>query len=189
MALAPFSSVDPSALAWTRTQESPATFSLHAGDAEIAVLTWAHAHGSLASARTAGASWTLKRAGFLQPTVLVREPDRAGPIARLSAHVAHHEINLGQGPGYRLRRARYLVPAWRLTTDGGQELLHIEPVREGRALRGGAVVVSGKAGPETLLLVVLSWYFVVLSWFEDEAVETLAPFEGPDPPVARGRSG
>ena len=60
-------------------------------------------------------------------------------------------------------------------------------VAERRSLQAGAVVVSAPAGgPATLLLVVLTWYFVVLSWFEDEAIEALAPFEGPDPPLSRG---
>jgi len=51
---------------------------------------------------------------------------------------------------------------------------------------GAVVVTPGTAGEATLLLVVLTWYFVVLSWFEDEAIEALTPLEGAYPPVARG---
>jgi hypothetical protein len=90
------------------------------------------------------------------------------------------------GRSYRFHRVGFLVPAWQVTSRDGKEVLHVEPVREGRHLRGGAVVVAPEATdlPELLLLSVLSWYFIVLAWFEDEAVETLAPFEGPDAPSA-----
>jgi len=188
MALVPFGSVDPSELRWIRTAESPAAFSLQAADAEVATLTWNQPGGSLATARTAETTWTLKRAGFLQPSIVVREAGAAEPVARLTAHLARHEISVRGAPAYRLRHVSHLVPSWRLTTDRGEELLHIEPVPERRTLEAGAVVVSPVPGsPPTLLLVVLSWYFVVLTWFEDEAIEALAAFEGPDPPIARGR--
>ena len=185
----PLSSVDRSTLRWIRTRESPAAFSLRAGEGEgeVATLSWDRAGGSLATAVTAEQTWTLKRAGFLQPTILVRTPGTPAPVARLTAHLARHEISVGEDPPYRLRHISHLVPAWRLTTGRGEEVLHIEPVPERRSLQGGAVVVSPTAPvPSTLLLVVLSWYFVVLSWFEDEAIEALAPYEGPDPPLARG---
>ena len=187
MALVELGSVDATTLRWLRTQEHPAAYSLRAGESEVATLTWARPGGSLATARTAGASWTLKRAGFLQPTILVRQEGAAEPVARLSAHLTRHEIAIGQEPAYRLRHVSHLVPAWRLTTARGEEVLHVEPVAERRSLAAGAVVVPPSAvGPSTLLLVVLTWYFIVLSWFEDEAIEALAPFEGPDPPLARG---
>jgi len=187
VALVPFGSVDPSALRWIRTRERPAAYSLRAGDGEIATLTWERPGGSLATAATFEGSWTLKRSGFLQPTILVRQEGKQDPIARLSAHLARHEIAIGGGPAFRLRHVSHLVPSWRVTTDRGDELLHVEPVAERHALEAGAVVVLSPAGgAATLLLIVLTWYFVVLSWFEDEAIETLAPFEGPDPPIGRG---
>jgi hypothetical protein len=186
----PFAAVDAAALRWVRIQESPASFSLRAEDQELATLTWERPGGSLATARTAETTWTLKRAGFLQPTILVREGARPEPVAQLSAHLARHEITVGRGPGYRLRHATHLLPSWRLTSPQGEEILHVEPVPEHRRLEGGAVVVSSRSGgTPTLLLIVLTWYFVVLSWFEDEAIEALAPYEGPDPPIGRGSSG
>ena len=186
MDLVPIESVDPSALRWLRTQESPAAFSLRAGDRELASLRWARPGGSLATAATAGAIWTLKRAGFLQPTILVRQNGVAEPVARLSAHLTRHEISVGGSPAYRLRHLTHLLPSWRLTDAAGREVLHIEPVPEKRAIEAGAVVVAPDAwGPAVLLLAVLAWYFVVLSWFEDEAIEALAPYEGPDAPLPR----
>jgi len=187
VALVPFASVDTSALRWIRTRDKPIAFSLRAGDAEVATLSWERVGGSLAVATAQHGSWTLKRAGFLQPTVLVRSAGSSEPVARLSAHLSRHEVNLAGGPSFRLRHVSHIVPSWRLSTDRGVEVLHVEPVAEHRQLAAGAVVVTpGSAGDATLLLVVLTWYFVVLSWFEDEAIEALTPLEGSYPPVARG---
>lgn len=184
MALSPFASVDRTALRWLRTGERPAEFTLLSGDAPVATLAWKHRSGSMATATTAGAVWTMKRAGFLAPTIAVREEGKPVPVAQLLAHLRRHDIRIRNGPSYTLHHVSHLTPSWRVAAGTGEEVLHIEPVAEHGALRGGAVVVSSRAdAPETLLLVLLSWYFVVLAWFEDELVEALAPFEGPDAPV------
>jgi len=185
--LVPFASLDRSTLRWIRTAETPAEYTLLAGDAPVAVLTWARHGGSRAAARTSEGEWTLKRNGYLVSHLTVRRAGEDAPIARLSLRFGHHEIEVGGGGVYWLRRASLLVPAWKLTGAGDREYAHIEPVPEGRHLGGGAVLTSGSApARELLLLLVLSWYLIVLAWFEDETVETLAPFEGPDAPMRSG---
>ena len=186
MALSPFSSVDRSTLRWLRTAENPAEFTLSAGESAVATLRWKQRGGSLASAETSVGVWTLKRGGFLNPHVTLRSDGSEQVRARLTAHLNHHELALDNGRLYRFRRAGMLVPAWKVTTSQGTEELHIEPVRDGRKLEAGAVLAAPTAVdlPELLLLVVLSWYFIVLAWFEDEA---LTPLEGPDTPVPPGR--
>jgi hypothetical protein len=177
--LAAFSSVDRSALRWLRTAESPPEFRLLSGDTTIATLSWAARGGSRAKGTTKEAIWTFKRSGFLAPSIQVRLEGHDAPVARLLAHFRHHEIRIGAGPSFRLGHVSHLLPAWRLTTDAGEEVLHLEPVAERGALQGGAVVVSSQRdAPETLLLVVLSWYFIVLVWFEDEVVEAFTALEG-----------
>jgi hypothetical protein len=172
MDLAPFASVDRSTLRWLRTQESPAEFTLSAGEAPVARLRWLQAGGSLATAETAEGSWTLKRGGFLNPHITLRKPGGGENLARLTAHLSHHEIQIARGASYRFHRAGLLVPAWKVTTEEGGEVLHIEPGREGRKLEGGAVVAASTAVdlPDLLLLAVIGWYFIVLAWFEDEAL-------------------
>jgi hypothetical protein len=179
VALTPFADVDRSTLRWLRTSERPMQFVLEAGEARLLELNWSAASGSLATAVSAGTSWTLKRGGFLSPHVSVRRADGPATIARISAHLNHHQIDLADGTSYRLHRAGFLVPAWIVSRSNGEELLHIEPVREGRKLEGGAALASpaGVGSPDLLLLVVASWYFIVLAWFEDEAV---VPLEGRD---------
>jgi hypothetical protein len=177
MALVPFASVDRSALRWQRTAETPMEFTLSSGDAPVARVRWAHVGGSLASAELSGETWTLKRGGFLNPNITARAADGT-TVARLTVHLSHHTIELPGGAAYRFHRAGVLLPAWKVTGDDGQEVLHLEPVREGRRLEGGAVIAPPYATdrPELLLLIVVAWYFIVLAWFEDEA---LVPLEGP----------
>ncbi len=192
MAFVPFGSVDRSALRWLRTGETPMDFELRSGPSRIARLRWSGPGGSLATAESAAGTWTLKRGGFLNPHVTVRGAAGPEPLARLSVHLSYHRIEIAAGPAYRFHRAGVLVPAWEITTDDRREILHIEPVREGRRLAAGAALAPAGAQslPELLLLVVLSWYFIVLAWFEDEA---LVPFEGsevpggPSPPATAPR--
>lgn len=185
MKLVPFSDVDRSAMRWLRTGDQPDGFALLSGDQTVLTLEWKERGSSVAVARSSTEEWTLKRGGFLNPHIVVR--NRRGDVARLSVHFNYHQIDLVGGRSYRFHRAGVLVPAWAVSSGDRTERLHLEPVREGRRLTGGAVVVPADAvnDPDLLLLTVLSWYFIVLVWFEDEAVETLAPFEGWDAPASR----
>jgi hypothetical protein len=182
MGFASFDSVDVTSLRWLRRSESPLEFELLAGDQSLATLTWKGGAGSLTTARAAAGTWTLKRTGFLNPRVDVRVEGAPATVARLSVHWNYHRIDVTGGPSYRFHRAGILLPAWQITEESGREVLHIEPVREGRKLVGGAVVASSRAPPAAFsLLAVVSWYFIVLAWFEDEA---LVPLEGADVPRA-----
>lgn len=181
--MAPFSSVDRSTFRWLRTRDHPTAFSLLSGETSVATLEWVEKGRSLATLHSASGEWSLKRGGFLNPHITVRSAGAS--VAHLSVHFTQHLIDLAGGGSYRFHRAGMLVPAWQVTTPAGKEVLHVEPVREGRHLSAGAVLVAPDAvdAPDLLLLVALTWYFIVLAWFEDETVETLAPFEGPDAPA------
>lgn len=197
MPLAAFSSVDPSVLRWLRDEENPMAFTLTSGETAIAKLHWARHGGSLASAETSTGTWTLKRGGFLNPHVTVRLTGEESDIARISAHLSSHRIQVRGGATYRFHRAGFLVPAWTISTEDGREILHIEPVRQGRKLEGGAVLSTpeGIRLPDLLLLAVAGWYFIVLAWFEDEALvplegaEYTAPTGGGTAPVSGGSRG
>ena len=185
MDLVPFAAANSTAFRWLRSREDPLEFDLLAEDRPLANVLWKSGSRSVTTARTATGTWTLKRSGFLNPRVTIRPMDTAQDAARISVHLNYHRIDVTGGVSYRFHRAGVLLPAWQVSTDAGEEILHIEPVREGRKLVGGAVVTSAAAmqRPELPLLVLISWYFIVLAWFEDEA---LVPLEGPDAPLARG---
>ena len=185
MTLVPFTAVDRSALRWLRTGEEPIEFTLSAEDRPLAVIHWEKRSGSLAGVDTADSNWTVKRAGFLNPHIVLRRAGSADEVARMTVHWNYHRIEIAGGTAYRFHRAGVLVPAWQVTTEAGVELVHLEPAREGRKLEGGAVLVSpaGANLADLPALLALAWYFVVLVWFEDEA---LLPLEGPpDPRVPR----
>ncbi|MGI0129302.1 MAG: hypothetical protein ACREEC_04005, partial [Thermoplasmata archaeon] len=162
MALVAFAAVDPTSLRWLRRGASPLEFDLLAGDQPVATLIWKSGTGSLATARTASGSWTLKRTGFLNPRVTVRAEGTTTDVAHLSVHWNYHRIEIRGRPPYRFHRAGVLVPAWQVTQEGGAEVLHVEPVREGRKLVGGAVIAAAdaKALGELPLLLVVSWHFI-----------------------------
>lgn len=190
MPLVPIASVDSSALRWLRTGEKTPEYTLLAGDSPIAIVRWARRHGARATAETAEGSWTLGRTGFLVPRLTVRREGSEAAIAQLTNRLGHHDIEIGGGGAYRIRRAGLLLPAWKVTDRDGGERLHIEAAAEGLRLEGGAVVTSGATPPgELLLLAVLGWYLIVLLWIEDEALEALVPFEGPDAPRRLGAGG
>lgn len=172
MAFTPLASVDREALRWLRPDPASLEFQLLSGSTRLGTLAWSKPHGSLAVARVAEREFSIKRVGFLNPHVTVRAPGDTKDLARLSGHLGHHRIELVGGSSYDLRRAGLLVPAWQLSAADGTEQLHLEPVREGHRLDGGTIQVSAPARdrPELPLLLVLTWYFIVLSWREDEAV-------------------
>jgi hypothetical protein len=179
MEFPPISGLDLTTLRWLRSGDRPLEFRLSAGDVPVVQMRWEREASSTATAMSGAGTWTLHRGGFLNPHIVARTAGAAEPIGRLSVHLQHHSIEIPGGATYRFRRAGILLPAWTVSDASGQQVLHIEPVREGRQLAGGAVVAAATAGglPEFRLLLSLSWYFIALAWFEDEA---LVPFEDRD---------
>jgi len=167
---------------------------LYSGDQAVAEVTWATAKGSRARAMIAEGSWTLKRAGFLLPHLTLRVEGASNDAAQITVHADiradlarseitagrfgdnYHRVDFVSGAKFRFSRTGVQTPAWKVRTDAGVEVAHIEPLREGRKLTSAAVIVSpeGSAHPELLAVLVFTWYFIVLAWFEDEI---LAPLE------------
>jgi len=171
MALAPFDSVDLTALRWMRDDSGGNSFSLKSGDTTIATLVWNKPRGSLATAVTTEGRWTLKRTGFVRTHLTARPEGSTTDVARLVSALADHRIEIANGPIYDMKHTSRLVPAWSIRPDGTDtEIVSIESVREGRKLDGAIyeVEVDPKTLPDLPMLLLLSWYFIVLEWFEDE---------------------
>jgi hypothetical protein len=164
--------VDVGALRWTPVADSPRSFELRAGDALLARLDFPHSAGSLGHATTASGTYSLKRGGFLVPHVTIRTNPEGPDLARLTAHFGTALLDVDGKNTYRLHRAGLLVPAWQVTDFAATPLVDIEPVADGRRLAGGLATVSavGRGSPDLLLILVVAWYFILLTWFEDEAV-------------------
>jgi len=170
-ALAPFASVDPTAMRWIRPAADQHVYELRAGDVLLARLAWDGRAGSLAHASLAGGDCTVKRGGFLQPHVTFRDASGRDQ-ARLTMHLAHGTIVLAGGRTFLFRRAGLLVPAWQISEPSGRLLVHIEPVADRARLQGGIVQVEPNFVSDVALpwIVVMGWYFIHLAWFEDEAL-------------------
>ncbi len=171
---------DRGSLRWIRTGDRPFASELRSGRGLLAAVQWAKGEGSLARADAAGVHWTLKRAGFLDPSVSVRVEGTPNPVAVLRGQGLHHTIRTRQGT-YRFGRSGLLVPAWEVGGSNGGWALHLEPVRTGRRLEGAILEVGSSPveSGELTLLAALAWYFIVLAWFEDEAIgEWTDHFEG-----------
>ena len=172
MSFVPLAAGKEAELRWVRSAPAKNEFDLLAGDDRLAQLRWSKTAGSLATVEASGTSWTVKRGGFLNPHVTLRAAGGSTDLARVTIHWNQHRIEVpGQG-AFPFRRAGLLVPAWEVLGPGSARLAHIEPVREARKLVGGTVEIAPNQLPATtvLLLVVLAWYFIVLAWFEDEAL-------------------
>jgi hypothetical protein len=180
-----FGSIDATSLRWLRQSETPLQFDLRSGDDLIARLKWSDGSRTLARFQTSEGTWTLKRVGFLNPRVTMRVEESVENAALLTVHLNYHSIAISKDGVYRFHRAGVLVPAWKVTQEPGGEVLHVEPVRDGRKLSAGAVISSAVAVhlPGFQLVVGLSWYFIVLAWFEDEAIASL---EDTDLPTSAG---
>jgi hypothetical protein len=180
--LVPLANVDPSGMRWLRSAEDATLFTLLAGEDAVATVQWEKGNGAHANAAAAGATWTVRRVGLLTTQLTLRAGGASTDLAKMTLHVGvhrgenYHLVKFVDGATYRLHRAGVQTPAWTVTTEAGAEWIHIEPVRDGRRLVSGAVVVDGAArtSPDLLALLVLSWFFIVLVWFEDES---LLPFE------------
>jgi hypothetical protein len=188
VALVPLSSVDGSPLRWLRTGDSPPSFTLSAETQAVAELRFAKTSGSLARASASEGDWTLKRSGFLLSHLTLRVEGAPSDTARITLHADiradilgeaitagrigdnYHRIDFTDGAKFRFSRSGVQTPSWKVRTEAGVEVAHIEPVREGRRLTSGAVVVSpeGIAEPKLVSVLVFAWYFIVLAWFEDE---------------------
>jgi hypothetical protein len=165
------SEADMDDLKWTRTGE-PHTYQLSSGADPVATLHWERPAETHATAEAEGVRWTLKRSGFLSPTVSLRDTATGKDLALLHVHLNSSLLQVAGGGTYRWTRTGFWIPAWEFQDSGGKELVDFEPVREGARLDGGLLDVSpaGRTEPNLLLMLVLGWYFIVQSWIEDEAV-------------------
>lgn len=184
----PFSFIDASALSWLPVAGSEGVFELRASGQLVGRLSRVRHAGSLARGETAGGEWTFKRVGFLHPRVTVRSGTESGPVGEMDIHWRRTTVSVGGSTRYTFQRAGLAVPAWQYLDAAGRVLVHIEPVREGRALAGGSVTVRPEArrAKDLALLLLLAWYYILQEWFEDEAIvageAVLQTSAGPSPP-------
>jgi hypothetical protein len=139
-------------------------YELVSGTDVVGGLRWESMFGSLATAETADAAWTFKRAGFMSPRVTVRVPGSDSDLAVL--RVGLKGDGLLHGPerrNYQWQRTSFWRSEWAFATETGRLLVGFDP--DFSLLKHAATV---KLEPEALqvpdlpLLVTLGWYLMLL---------------------------
>jgi len=139
---------------------------LYSGEAEIASLSWASRHGSLATGLAQGKSWTFKRAGFLRPRVTVRDTGSSIDAAVLTlGWRPDGTVTFSDGEAFHLKRSGVLHPKWSISDTKGRELLMLVPKMGLRRVE--CEVAVEKEVPRTLLLATLGWYVILLTSHAD----------------------
>lgn len=151
-------------LRWTRPSMLARQYELVSGDDIVGLLRWEEMFGSLATAETADATWTFKRAGFLSPRVTVREPGSEADVAVLRVGLKGDGLLHGpQRRTYQWQRTSFWAPEFAFATETGRQLIGFDP--DFSLLKHAATV---KLEPEALgvadlpLLVTLGWYLMLL---------------------------
>lgn len=161
-----------SSIEWRQPGAFCRTYELRGGDSLLATLHFVKMLGSLAEGEVHDTKWTFKRSGFLSPKATAR-------IAGSEADLIHYEPNWsGQKGIFRLpggevldfRSANFWCSEWTLTDAHGQQVLryHTKGV-----LHSGAdldVNPAARERPDLPLLILFTWYVLVLHREDSAAV-------------------
>jgi len=160
-------------LVWSQPKMSKREFELHDGADLVATLKWHRSSGSLATGVAFASSWTLKRAGFLRPRVVVRNVDSAENMAQFEAGWAGGgRLFLSNGHGYFWRQRSFWRNEWAFEDEQGRVVVQFraDVFILKRTVQLTVVDVNGD-GPYGSLLAVLGLYLMVLS--HDDSLATL----------------
>ncbi|MCS7044262.1 MAG: hypothetical protein N2036_15920 [Bryobacteraceae bacterium] len=156
-------------LAWKQGAAQQRHYELRAGEETIAELDFLKTFGTLARGRTAERSWTFKRAGFLSPIVTARVEGAAEDCALYHPNfsASQGQLRLASGENYEFRLAGVWSRQAALVDGARREVFRLH--LKGDAALGATVEVRLPETPEIGLLLLLTWYVLVLQ-LQDEAL-------------------
>jgi hypothetical protein len=157
-------------LEWREPKATVQHYELHAGKELCGTLDFRSAWGTLATAETAGGTWTFKRVGFLNPRVTVRA---AGSDRDLAVYQPRFwgdgELALADGAAFQWRAVNFWSTRWSFLDGASRPLVTFRSGVEGQSLkdifRTQATVEidpAASAHPRLPLLVALGWYLILL---------------------------
>lgn len=154
-------------LAWKQVPAQPRSYELRSGDDVLAGLEFLKIFGTLARGRTAEQSWTFKRAGFLSPIVTARVEGGTQECAVFHPDFSgsHGQIRLAGGENFEFRLAGVWSRHALLVDDSRREVFRIH--LKGDAALGATVEVRLPETPALALLLLLTWYVLVLQMQEE----------------------
>jgi hypothetical protein len=160
-----------SELGWVQPRVMVRDYELYADDEVVATLKFATPFGSLARAETSGGCWSLKRVGFFNPRVTVREAGNEIDLAvyRRRWTGTEGELEFTDGRVYRWQIANFWSTRFEVTEWDGTVLVEYRSGSKERKvtniLKTQAIVsvsLHGRAAPDIGLLVLIGWYLIVL---------------------------
>ena len=154
-------------LVWAPSSSSARRFDLRAGEQAVASLTFDKDVGSLATGRGPGGVWTLKRAGFLQPRVTVREAGSEYDVAVFRpTWTGSGDVEFRTGTRVHWRPFGFWNSEWAFV-QGTERLVTFHWLPDTAALDARVeFTVAAMAMPEFPVLMLLGWYLRVLAFLE-----------------------
>lgn len=158
----------PGQLVWKQGPAQPRHYELRAGDEVIAELDFLKAFGTLARGRAGGQAWTFKRSGFLAPVVTARVEGAADDCAEYHPNFSSSQgqLRLASGASYGFRLAGVWSHQAVLVDSDRREVFRMH--LKGDASLGAAVEVRLPETPEIALLLLLTWYVLVLQMQDEQ---------------------
>lgn len=166
-----------STMEWKGSEVSEPCYELWAGGDLIATLTFGAPSKEIATVETAEGRWTLQQAGFLRPSIMIREEASDLDLAVFHAgFLGRGRLRFTSGVTFHWRSVSTDDSTWEFRGDGGEGLvsLKLEPDTEQRpgshlAQAHVDVTAAGHSNPRVPLLASLGWYLILLSREEQDA--------------------
>ncbi|MGB9611108.1 MAG: hypothetical protein ACPL7M_09055 [Bryobacteraceae bacterium] len=154
-------------LAWKQSPAQPRHYELRAGEDTVAELEFLKTFGTLARGRTPQQSWTFKRTGFLSPiaTARVEGAGQDAAVFHPDFSGTHGQIRLASGEIFEFRLAGVWSRQALLVDDSRREVFRMH--LKGDASLGAAVDVRLPETPEIALLLLMTWYVLMLQMQEE----------------------
>jgi hypothetical protein len=164
-----FARVTPSAIAgewleWKRSHGQRRTLELWAKEERVALLRavgWALRE---VIAETSGATWMLRRTGFLSRTVRVLEGSGGREIARFQGSIVWGgTLRFVDGREFRWRRLDFWGREKAITRENGEPLLRVRRLWSWIGARGTTWIEASEARePDLMAMVALGGYLILL---------------------------
>lgn len=171
-ALKPLTPAASADLHWIRTQEPPGCcYHLQAGGDRVAHLRFCDPLDSTATGESASGSWLFVEEGLLRPHIVVRSLSDDRPVAAFRSGLLGRSGRLELADGRCFCWRSGCFRSWECWVENAQGAalmtMETECCRSwlsGPRLIGGRVRITpgGAALPELMLLVLSSWYLLVL---------------------------
>ncbi|MDA4134876.1 MAG: hypothetical protein OK441_04855 [Thaumarchaeota archaeon] len=160
---------DPKTNSFTWKETGKLESQLEAGGEFVGAIRWDRGWGTLATGESTEGRWTFKRVGLLTPKIVVRASGSQTNSATLTtAWRGGGVIDLPTGESFRLGPKGFWRSEWVLTGSDQRPLMTMKPsFAWGKAGASVEVEPAALSVHEFSLLVVLSWYSVLLVSYDN----------------------